>query len=111
MSDLAPLVRSELTYRVQVKQSVEATLETVVTVHRSAVAAWLECDPADVTPRDIEAYVTEFEHDDGSPLIDEGDYELSSVDSWDYAEVEVLSEKRESIAPPAFVPLFDLEES
>ncbi len=109
--DDRPLVRSDVTYRLRVVHEVTAKVEATVTVLRSDVAKWLECDEADVTQRDLEAYVTEFEYDDCSPLISEDQFELRSIEDWDGADVMVLSEERQTIVPPSFVPLFDLEKS
>lgn len=109
--DDRPLVRSEVSYRLRVVHEVTAKVEATVTVFRSDVAKWCECDEADVTQRDVEAYVTEFEYDDGEPLITEDDFELRSIEDWDSADVDVLAEERVSIVPPTFVPLFDLENS
>lgn len=107
--DDRPLVRSDVSMRVRVTHEVTAKVVAYATVLRSDVARWLECDESAVTQRDLEAYVTEYEHDDGTPLLDESMFELKSIDDWDSADVEVLSEERQTIAPPTFVPLFDLE--
>ncbi|QGJ88868.1 hypothetical protein PBI_TEAMOCIL_13 [Microbacterium phage Teamocil] len=108
--DDRPLVRSEVTYRLRVVHEVTAKVEATVTVLRSDVARWLDCDEDAVTQMDVEAYATEFEYDDGEPLISEDQYELRSIEDWDSADVDVLSEERVSIVPPTFVPMFDLPE-
>ncbi|AWY06725.1 hypothetical protein HOT47_gp16 [Microbacterium phage Quhwah] len=108
-TDDRPLVRSEVTYRLRVVHEVTAKVEATVTILRSDVARWLECDEADLTQRDLEAYVTEFEYDGGEPLITEDQFELRSIEDWDSADVEVLSEERQTIVPPSFVPLPGLE--
>ncbi|AWY06020.1 hypothetical protein SEA_ROBSFEET_13 [Microbacterium phage RobsFeet] len=107
--DDRPLVRSEVTYRVRVVHEVTAKVEATATILRSDVARWMECDEADVTQQDVEAYATEYEHDDGEPLISEDQFELRSIEDWDGADVDVLSEERQTIVPPSFVPLPGLE--
>ncbi|QBI98097.1 hypothetical protein SEA_FIREMAN_13 [Microbacterium phage Fireman] len=104
-TDERPLVRSDVSMRVRVTHEVTAKVVAYVTVLRSDVAKWLECDESEVTQLDLEAYVTEYEHDDGSALIGEDQFELKSIEDWDSADVEVLSEERMSIVPPSFVPL------
>ncbi|QGJ89426.1 hypothetical protein PBI_SMARTIES_21 [Microbacterium phage Smarties] len=107
--DDRPLVRSDVSMRVRVTHEVTAKVEAYITILRSDVARWLECDESAITQRDLEAYVTEFEHDDGTPLIEESAFELKSIDDWDSADVDVLSEERLSIVPPTFVPIPGLE--
>ncbi|AWN05507.1 hypothetical protein SEA_CRAZYRICH_14 [Microbacterium phage CrazyRich] len=104
-TDDRPLVRSDVTYRLRVVHEVTAKVEATVTVLRSDVARWLECDEADITQRDLEAFVTEYEDDEGEPLIEPGQFDLVSIEDWDSADVTVLSEERQSIVPPSFVPL------
>lgn len=106
--DDRPLVRSEVSYRLRVTHEVTAKVTAITTVLRSDVARWAECDEADVTQRDLEAYVMEG-GEDGDGVVDETMFELKSIDDWDSADVEVLDQERVSIAPPSFVPLPGLE--
>lgn len=110
MTDERPLVRGEVTYKVKVVHEVTAKVEAFTTVLRSDVAAWAEKDEQDVTHLDVDAYVSEGGEDEEA-LIDESLFELTSIEDWDSPDVTVLSEAKVSIVPPAFVPLFDLEET
>ena len=108
-TDERPLVRSEVTYKVRVVHEVTAKVEATTTVLRSDVAAWADKDEQDITNEDVMAYIAEGGEDEEA-LIDESLFELRSIEDWDSPEVDVLSEAKESIAPPSFVPLFDPEE-
>ncbi|QDH91602.1 hypothetical protein QDA01_gp87 [Microbacterium phage Cinna] len=106
-ADERPLVRGEVTYKVHVVHEVTAKVEAHTTVLRSDVADWMEKAPEDVTHEDVMAYVAEGGEDEEA-LIDESLFELRSIEDWDSPEVTVLTEERVSIAPPTFVPLFEV---
>ncbi|QTF81532.1 hypothetical protein SEA_PULCHRA_16 [Microbacterium phage Pulchra] len=108
-TDDRPLVRSEVTYKVRVRHEVTAKVEAFATVLRSDVAAWCEKAEVDVTELDVDAYVSEYEDDEGEPLIDSSMFELLDIEDWDSPDVTVLSTTQESIVPPSFVPIPGLE--
>lgn len=93
--------RTEVTYRVQMKAKVEATVEATVILNRSDIAKWLEVPEDEVTDALVAEYAKECED-----AVDESSFDLLDIHDWERVDASVLNTQRVRITPPGWTPLW-----